>query len=111
MAHSTGIKVKIFLIHGYPGENIESTNETINLLKRMRSMIGRVSLFRFAPLPGSFVYQNYQKIGLHISGTEEDWNKSHIHHNHYHWWGSKKDFTELTKSFKKLDKFVSDIWG
>jgi hypothetical protein len=74
-------------------------------------MIDRVSLFRFAPPPGSYVYQNYKITGLHVSGTEEDWNKSHIHHNHYHWWGTKKDFAELTKSFNKLDKFVSSIWG
>ncbi len=110
MTHSTGIKVKIFLIHGYPGENMESTNETINLLKRMGSMIERVSLFRFAPLPGSYVYKNYQETGLLVSGTEDDWNKSHIHHNHYHWWGTKKDFAELTKSFKKLDKFILNTW-
>ena len=110
MTHSIGIKVKVFLIHGYPGENMESTNETINLLKRMESMIERVSLFRFTPLPGSYVYQNYKKTGLHVSGTEDDWNKSHIHHNHYHWWGTKKDFVELTKSFNKLDKFISNIW-
>lgn len=111
ITHSIGIKVKIFLIHGYPGENMETTNETINLLERMKSMIERVSLFRFAPLPGSYVYQNHKKTGLFVSGTEDDWNKSHIHHNHYHWWGTKKDFAELTKSFKKLDGYISDNWG
>jgi radical SAM superfamily enzyme YgiQ (UPF0313 family) len=110
ITHSIGIKVKVFLIHGYPGENEETTNDTISLLNRMKSMIERVSLFRFAPLPGSYVYQNYKEAGLHISGTEDDWNKSHIHHNHYHWWGTKKDFAELTKSFNKLNKFVSDNW-
>jgi len=110
MTNSTGIKVKIFLIHGYPGENMESTNKTINLLKKMGSMIERVSLFRFAPLPGSYVYQNYKETGLLVSNTEDDWRKSHIHHNNYHWWGTKKDFAELTKSFNKLNKFISDNW-
>ena len=111
MTYSTGIKVKIFLIHGYPGENMETTNETIKLLKRMSPMIERISLFRFAPLPGSYVYENYKETGLLIFGTEADWDKSHIHHNHYHWWGTKKNFAELSKSFKILDKFVSDRWG
>jgi anaerobic magnesium-protoporphyrin IX monomethyl ester cyclase len=111
ITHSVGIKVKIFLIHGYPGENMNTTNETMLLLERMSSMIERVSLFRFAPLPGSYVYDNYKQTGLHISGTKEDWVKSHIHHNHYHWWGTKNDFAELSKSFKILDKFVAFHWG
>ena len=110
ITNSIGIKVKIFLIHGYPGENMETTNETIRLLQKMLPIIERVSLFHFAPLPGSFVYKNYKQSGLLISNTSDDWNKSHIHHNHYHWWGTKKDFEEMSKSFKKLDNFISDNW-
>ena len=45
-----------------------------------------------------------------ISNTSEDWDKSHIYHNHYHWWGTKKDFEILSKSYKKLDKFIADNW-
>jgi anaerobic magnesium-protoporphyrin IX monomethyl ester cyclase len=111
ITNSIGIKVKIFLIHGYPGENMETTNETIKLLKKMLPMIERVSLFRFAPLPGSFVYKNYEQNGLLISNSDKDWHKSHIHHNHYRWWGTKKDFEILTKSYKKLDNFVSENWA
>ena len=107
---SIGIKNKIFLIHGYPGENMETTNETIKLLKRLSSMIDRISLFRFVPLPGSYIYKNYKENKLLISNTSEDWDKSHIYHNHYHWWGTKKDFEILSKSYKKLDKFIADNW-
>lgn len=110
ITHSIGIKVKIFLIHGYPGENMETTVETIRLLEKMSLKIERVSLFRFAPLPGSYVYNNYLANGLLISNSSDDWNKSHIHHNHYHWWGTEKDFDILSKSFKRLDKFISDHW-
>ena len=110
LTNSVGIKVKVFLIHGYPGENMNTTNETIKLLEKMSLLIERVSLFRFVPLPGSYVYKNYKKNGLLISNTRDDWRKSHIHHNHYHWWGTKKDFENLSKSYKKLNKFIADNW-
>jgi anaerobic magnesium-protoporphyrin IX monomethyl ester cyclase len=53
MATKSGIKVKLFLIHGYPGENLETTQETITLLGELAGDIERVSLFRFVPLPGT----------------------------------------------------------
>lgn len=50
------INAKLFIMHGFPGENEETTSETIDFLTRNSSKIDRVSLFRWTPLPGSYVY-------------------------------------------------------
>ena len=59
-----GIGVKAFLVHGFPGETLETTRETTSLLKEIGHMIDWVSLFRFVPLPGSFVFKNAKAYGL-----------------------------------------------
>lgn len=109
MTHSVGIKVKVFIIHGYPGENMETTQDTIALLDDLSAMIERVSLFRFVPLPGSRVYCEAEKNQLILSG--DDWSQCHIHHNPHHWWGSDEDFSIVEASYKKLDEFIVGRWG
>ncbi len=109
MTHSVGIKVKVFIIHGYPGENMETTEETIALLDDLSSMIERVSLFRFVPLPGSRVYCEAEKNRLILPG--DDWSQCHIHHNPHHWWGSDEEFSIVGASYKKLDEFIARMWG
>ena len=109
MTYSVGIKVKAFIIHGYPGENIETTQETISMLDNLSDMIERVSLFRFVPLPGSRVYGQAKENRLIIA--ENDWNNCHIHHNTNHWWGNSEDFAVVEKSYRQLDKFIFEKWG
>lgn len=109
MTHSVGIKVKVFIIHGYPGENMKTTQETITLLNDLSDMIERVSLFRFVPLPGSRVYNEAKENRLIIS--DNDWNRCHIHHNPNHWWGDESDFAVVEKSYNQLDKFILEKWG
>lgn len=46
-----GIGAKAFIIHGYPGENRQPTDETISLLGELGSSLSRVSLFRDRPRP------------------------------------------------------------
>lgn len=108
MTYSVGIKVKVFIIHGYPGENMETTQETITMLDNLSTMIERVSLFRFVPLPGSRVYADIREDGMLI--LNNDWNKCHIHHNPYHWWGSDDDFATVEESYKKLEAFINERW-
>jgi len=114
LAHSADIKSKIFIIHGYPGENLDSTLETIRLLAELRSFISRVSLFRFVPLPGTYVYNHPEMFNLH--GTDRDpdwkdeWERYHIHHNERHWWGSRQDFDEINSSYAELDGFINANW-
>src|SRR6185312_3016206 len=89
-AAAVGIHPKVFIIHGFPGENMATTRETMELLSALKSEISRVSLFRFVPLPGTTVYANAEAYG--VRGThlqpdwDGDWSKFHIHHNERHWW-------------------------
>jgi radical SAM superfamily enzyme YgiQ (UPF0313 family) len=110
LASSVGIRVKAFLVHGFPGETLETTRETISLLKEVGHMIDRVSLFRFVPLPGSYVFRNAKAYGLTIPERIEDWEKFHIYHNDYHWWGNVDDFREVENSYKELAEFVEEKW-
>lgn len=110
LAYSEGIKVKIFLIHGFPGENLASTRDTISLLKDIAHMVDRVSLFRFVPLPGSYAFKNPKVFDLHIPEHIKDWDKFHIYHNDYHWWGSVEDFRQVEIAYRELEKFIADNW-
>jgi radical SAM superfamily enzyme YgiQ (UPF0313 family) len=109
-----GIDAKVFVIHGFPGENSDTTNETIELLSELRSAISRVSLFRFVPLPGTHVYRHadlYGIRGTHLQPEwDGDWSKFHIHHNESHWWGTDTQWGEIERSYKRLRLFVEDQW-
>lgn len=59
-----GIEAKVFIIHGFPGEDTHTTNDTINLLSELGSDLSRVSLFRFVPLPGTQVYNDPNVYGI-----------------------------------------------
>lgn len=94
-------------------ENKETTEETIQLLKEIEPMIHRISLFRFVPLPGSYVYKNPDKFRLNIENgryNSTKWDNYHIHHNNYHWWGSIKDFKIMNEAYQELSTFVQEHW-
>lgn len=110
-----GIQAKVFIIHGFPGEDAETTDDTIKLLTELSSTISRVSLFRFVPLPGTQVYDQadiYGVRGTHLqSDWDDDWSKFHIHHNERHWWGTNSDWAETERSYQRLRRFVEDRWN
>lgn len=68
-----GIEAKAFIIHGFPGENAQTTAETISLLTELGTSLSRVSLFRFVPLPGTGVYADPDRYDLHGAHTQPDW--------------------------------------
>lgn len=113
-ADDHGIKNKVFLVHGFPGEDMDSTEETMRLLDEVGDKIERVSLFRFVPLPGTFVYNNPEMFGIQGLNTQPgwdgNWGKFHIHHNHHHWWGSAGDFERLTQAYWRLSRYVEERW-
>lgn len=110
-----GIGAKAFIIHGYPGENLATTHDTIDLLDKLGDELARVSLFRFVPLPGTQVYENSLEFGLRgthrSSDWDGDWEKFQIHHNDRHWWGSERDFAELQAAYAELETFIEERWG
>jgi len=115
IADEVGIKVKFFIVHGYPGENMQTTEETIRLLEKVSPYVDRVSLFRFTPLPGTYVYNN--PLEFNLRGTDKDpdwdgdWGKYHIYHNDYHWWGTEKDFEIMNLAHSKLETFIDYTWS
>lgn len=114
MARRAGIKVKLFLIHGYPGENLNTTADTLTLLRELAGDIERVSLFRFVPLPGTYVYDHPDEFDLRGTdrspGWDGDWSRYHIHHNQHHWWGSDQDFGLVQQGYEQLREFVDVTW-
>ncbi|HEX5406279.1 MAG TPA: radical SAM protein [Pseudonocardiaceae bacterium] len=114
-AVNVGIQAKVFIIHGYPGENMVTTEETIALLDTLRDAISRVSLFRFVPLPGTQVYEQAATHGIrgtHLqSDWDGDWSKFHIHHNQHQWWGTDRDWEETERSYGVLKEFVEANWS
>ena len=107
LTNNVGIRVKAFILHGFPGENMESTQETIELLEELKGKIDRISLFRFVPLPGSPVYNNAQIYDLDLP---QDLEEIFIYNNNRKWWGNKNEQEELEKSYQLLEKYVSNNW-
>lgn len=108
-----GIAVKAFIIHGFPGENLATTADTISLLTELKPYIQRISLFRFVPLPGTEAYDEAENYGIHPThrdkvGWDGDWSRYHIHHNDSHWWGTDEEFNELQSSFELLESFIGE---
>lgn len=113
-SRDVGINVKLFLIHGYPGEDLHSTAETMNLLAEIAPHIERVSLFRFVPLPGTYVYDHPEEFNLHHTssqpGWKGDWSQYHIHHNDKHWWGTEDQFAQVQAGYEQLSAMVGELW-
>jgi anaerobic magnesium-protoporphyrin IX monomethyl ester cyclase len=113
-ARAADIGVKLFLVHGFPGEDLESSRETLTLLQELAPCVERVSLFRFVPLPGTYVYENPAEFDLHGTDKDDDWegdwSKYHIHHNHHHWWGDADAFAEVEQGYQELRDFVDASW-
>lgn len=111
-AARAGIGVKAFVIHGFPGEDDESTNETMELLSELADDIDRVSLFRFVPLPGTYVFNHPEEFALrgYQASSNGSWERFHIHHNDEHWWGTDEDFAIVERSYARLRAFVDTTW-
>jgi hypothetical protein len=110
-----GIQAKVFIIHGFPGENAATTEDTITLLDALGAAVSRVSLFRFVPLPGTQVYEQADDYGIHGTHLQPDWDgdwsKFHIHHNQRRWWGNDAEWAETELSYQRLRDFVEANWN
>ena len=92
------IPVKIYLMHGFPGENKSTTLETINYINEMKNYINRISLYRFTPLPGSPIFEKMN--------FNSNWKDYTIYDNNVQWWGSEKEFIEVCDSYEILRQEV-----
>lgn len=69
-----GIKIKICLIFGLPGEPKNIVEKTLKFIEKYRP--DYISLSGFCPMPGSPIYENPKKFG--IEHIDKDWDK-HAH--------------------------------
>ena len=107
ITHDVGIRIKAFILHGFPGENMESTKETIQLLEELKDKIDRISVFRFVPLPGSPAYNNSRDYNLALP---ENFEEIFIYNNERKWWGTKDEQEELEQAYQLLESYVRKNW-
>lgn len=100
--YENGIPIKLYIMHGYPGENIETSIQTIQYLNNMKQYIHRISLYRFVPLPGSPVFAEGKLNKL-------NWTDYTIYDNNNHWWGSEQDFQNMNIGYEMVEKCVKAI--
>lgn len=100
--YENGIPVKLYIMHGYPGENIETSMQTVQYLNNLKQYIHRISLYRFVPLPGSPVFSEGKLNKL-------DWTDYTIYDNNNHWWGSEQDFKNMNLGYQMVEKCVKTI--
>lgn len=100
-----GIQTKVFLMHGFPGESMSTTLETVEYLDKNRDKIDRAVLYQFTPLPGSYVYNNPEKFAL---VDKQQNRKRTIYCNNAHWWGTEDDYYEMKNGYDFLEKYVAD---
>lgn len=92
--------VKMYIMHGYPGENMASTMETVKFLERNQALFDRISLYQFTPLPGSPIYQEL------AAANSYNWDDFTIYNNERQWWGSKEEYREIKKAYNILKETV-----
>jgi len=108
-AAKAGLSVKLFLMHGFPGENEKTTSETIDMLKELESFIGRATLYQFTPLPGSPIWHKAKEFNLHLK--EKGLKDFRIYKNNTHWWGTEKDHRIVQEQYERLKGEIIHLFG
>ena len=89
-----GMKCRVFLIVGYPGENLESLDETIQLIREIKP--NDISVYPLLPYPGTPLFHNPKKYG--ITYIDKDFSK------YYQIYGNKESGYVFETSEMSLDK-------
>ena len=71
IAQDFGIIVIGYFIIGFPGETVESINDTLEFIEK--SNIDQAQAYQFTPFPGTEVYRNPDKFGVKI--LNNDWSE------------------------------------
>lgn len=109
-----GINVKVFIITGLPNESDKTHKETQEFLQRMaeEKLIDRISLLRFAPLAGSYIYAQPNKFEICKNRlTAENFDKVSLYRESYDWWLDQKRFSECEKWYEDMKEFIAQYWS
>ena len=93
-----GIKIKICLIFGLPGEPKDIVNKTVKFIEKYKP--DYISLSGFCPMPGSPIYKDPQKYDIEF--IDKNWDK----HAHLLYRFSDNEHVGLPFKYKKNTK-----WG
>lgn len=113
LIRSYEISVKAFIITGLPFETKITNEETKKFLKEMgKNNINRISLLRFVPLPGSYIYNNPQKFGLKSNFSEQISYKSYrLYDETADWWEDNKELQIRNEIYVDIRNFMLTIWN
>jgi radical SAM superfamily enzyme YgiQ (UPF0313 family) len=64
MCKEVGVKTKVFLLFGFPGEDKNTVKDTMEFMKKAKP--DKYTMSTFVPLPGSNVFKNPKKYGVNI---------------------------------------------
>jgi radical SAM superfamily enzyme YgiQ (UPF0313 family) len=103
------IDLKIFIISGLPGETDETNKETISFLNEMKDKIQRVALLKFAPLPGSFIYNNYKTFDINPELLNENYyGKMYVYNSNTNWWVDENRYNNYEGYHNNLKNCISN---
>jgi len=120
LINSASIQVKVFIITGLPSETWETNTETKEFLAKMgKEKIRGVSLLRFVPLPGSYIYDNPEKFGIKNNLREEEcFKRMHLydssitnqHERTTDWWIDSNTATLYDQIYEDIKNHIAAIW-
>lgn len=112
LVRSYNINVKAFIITGLPFEDKNTNEETKKFLGDMGIQnINRISLLRFVPLPGSYIYNHPEKFGLKANFKQEISYKSYrLYDETDNWWTDDNAYALRNEIYKDIRDFMLTIW-
>lgn len=111
---SKGIMVKVFIITGLPGETDDTHNETKAFLERMynEELIDRVSLLRYTPLAGSYIFNNPHKYKINNRALQiKNFDKMRLYRKSYDWWTERGRWEKCNEWYEDMSTFINDKWS
>lgn len=108
------IGVKLFIITGLPFENDSTHQETKSFLEKMYTehLVDRVSLLRYAPLAGSYIYSQPEKFGVKKDTLiVNNFTNTQLYRRSYDWWSEKMRYKDCERWYKDINKLIEDLWG
>lgn len=96
LAKAYGMKCRVYLIAGYPGETIESLDETINMIRDIKP--DDVSVYPLIPYPGTPLFENPEKY--RITFIDKDFSK------YYQIYGNKESGYVFETEDMDIEKLI-----
>lgn len=110
-----GINVKLFIITGLPGETDETHNQTKQFLEKMYNerLVDRISLLRFTPLAGSYIYDHPDKFEINEKMLQiKYFNKMSLYKRSFNWWNTRERLVQCDKWYRDMQDFITSkpLW-